>query len=183
MSSPSTVRRLVLNARSCTSVTFLLVALATADGAHAEDNPPIPERPGLFKALDGEWVMTGDVMGEPVTYRMNAGPTLSGAFTEMHMIDVAIPPGYEARVFLGYDQDTRTVIVHWLDSFGGKYSIPHGTGTLTDDSIQFVVPYPSGAFRDTFKYDPHESTWLFVIEAQQPDGSWQYFARYSVHRP
>ena len=160
-----------------------VAAMLSAGPAPAQDRPVVAERPASYRALDGEWIMTGDVMGAPVTYRMQAGPTLSGAFTEIHMIDVATPSEYEARVFLGYDQDTRTVIVHWLDSFGGKYSIPHGTGTLTDDSIQFVVPYPSGAFRDTFKYDPHESTWLFVIEAQQPDGSWQHFARYSVHRP
>ncbi len=44
-------------------------------------------------------------MGEPVTYRMVAGPTLQGAFTEIHMDDVQVPSQYEARVLIRYDAD------------------------------------------------------------------------------
>ena len=165
-------------------VTFLPLALLVASGiAGAQDHPTIPERPAALKALDGDWVMTGDVMGEPVTYRMHGGPTLQGAFTEIHMDDVQRPSQYEARVLIGYDADSRSVIAHWMDSFGAKYSIPHGTGSLDDHSIRFTIPYASGPFRDTFTYSADTDSWLFVLEAGQPDGSWKHFARYDVRRP
>jgi len=64
-----------------------------------------------------------------------------------------------------------------------KYSIPHGTGSVTDNSIQFTIPYKGGPFRDTFTYNPETNTWLFVLETSQPDGTWKHFARYSVRRP
>ncbi|HHN74226.1 MAG TPA: hypothetical protein ENK10_03275 [Acidobacteria bacterium] len=124
--------------------------------------------------------MTGDVMGKPVVYDMLAGPTLAGAFTEIHMIDAKQPPEYEARVFIGYDDESDSIIAHWMDSFGARYSIPHGTGTLTADTIRFVVPYADGPFRDTLIYDEKGGAWQFVIEASQGDGSWKHFARYSV---
>lgn len=77
--------------------------LMAAGALNAQEHPKIPDRPAVLKALDGEWVMSGDVMGEPVTYRMVAGPTLQGAFTEIHMNDVQVPSQYEARVLVGYD--------------------------------------------------------------------------------
>lgn len=127
--------------------------------------------------------MSGDVMGKPVTYRMTAGPTLQGAFTEIHMNDMQVPSEYEARVLIGYDTESKSVIAHWMDSFGAKYSIPHGTGSVTNNSIQFTIPYKAGPFRDTFTYDPDTNTWLFVLEASRPDGSWTHFARYNVRHP
>lgn len=159
-----------------------LVMLLTAGTLHAQDHPTIPERPATLKALDGDWVMSGDVMGKPVTYQMTARPTLQGAFTEIHMNDVQVPSEYEARVLIGYDAESNTIIAHWLDSFGAKYSIPHGTGGVTDNSIQFSIPYGSSTFRDTFTYNQETNTWLFVLEASKPDGTWKHFARYDVYR-
>jgi hypothetical protein len=135
-----------------------------------------------MKALDGNWIMSGDVMGKPVTYKMVASPTLQGAFTELHMKDVQVPSEYEARVFIGYDAESQAIIAHWLDSFGARYSIPHGTGSITGNTIQFIIPYEGGPFKDTLTYNPDTKTWLLVIEASQPDGTWKQFARYSVRR-
>jgi hypothetical protein len=157
--------------------------LLAAGTSGAQEHPRIAERPAALKALDGEWIMTGDVMGEPVTYRMAAGPTLQGAFTEIHMNDVQVPSQYEARVLVGHDVDGRSVIAHWMDSFGAKYSVPHGTGTASENTIQFIIPYEEGAFRDTFTYSPETDTWVFVLEAAQPDGKWKHFARYTARRP
>jgi hypothetical protein len=148
----------------------------------ADDHPTIPERQSLLKALDGQWLMSGDVMGKAVTYTMEAGPILQGAFTELHMDDVQVPSEYEARVVIGFDAESKTLIAHWMDSFGARYSIPHGTGHIMDNTIQFTIPYEGGAFRDTLTYNPDTKSWLFVIEAAKPDGSWQHFARYKIHR-
>lgn len=139
-------------------------------------------RPPLLKQLDGEWIMKGDVLGKPVEYLLVAGPTLRARFTELHMRDLAEPPQYEARVFLGVDAENGDLIAHWMDDFGARYSIPHGTGRIEGATLQFTFPYADGPFRDTFEFVPSNGTWSFRIEAGQPDGSWKHFARYEIRR-
>lgn len=139
-------------------------------------------RPALLRALDGSWRMSGDVMGKQVTYSMSAAASLQGTFTEMRMKDVQVPAQYEAVVFIGFDKASQTVISHWMDSHGAKYSIPHGSGQITGNSIQLLFPYQSGNFRNTMTYNSDSSSWTFVLESAQSDGSWKHFARYDVKR-
>ena len=139
-------------------------------------------RPDILRQLDGVWTMKGDVRGKPVTYRMVATPALQGTFTELRMKDAEVPARYEATVFLGYDAGTKTVIAHWMDSFGAKYSVPHGTGDTAGNVVTFTIPYPDGPFRNTWRFDPATSSWQFALEAAQADGSWKHFARYAVTR-
>lgn len=139
-------------------------------------------RPQILRALDGSWRMSGDVMGEPVTYSMSAASALQGSFTEMRMKDVQVPAQYEAVVFLGFDKASQTVLVHWMDSTGAKGSIPHGTGHITGNRIRILFPYQSGNFRNTMTYNADSASWTFVLESAQPDGSWKHFARYEVKR-
>ena len=98
------------------------------------------------------------------------------------MRDLAEPPQYEARVFLGVDAENGDLIAHWMDDFGARYSIPHGTGRIEGAILQFTFPYADGPFRDTFEFDPGNGSWNFRIEAGQPDGSWKHFARYEIRR-
>lgn len=156
-----------------------LTAVAPAVGVGADGASTVGS--DLLASLEGRWTMVGDVMGKPVRYDMEASPTLQGRFLEIHMNDVQVPSQYEARVFLGMDENGE-VIVHWLDSFGPRYSIPHGTGVVTDSTIVFTVPYASGPFRDTLLRDPVHGTWTFSIEAAQTDGTWAHFARYELTR-
>lgn len=139
-------------------------------------------RPEILHQLDGAWTMTGDVRGKPVTYRMVARPALHGTFTELRMQDVQVPAQYEAAVFVGYDAASKTIIAHWMDSFGAKYSVPHGSGDITGNVVTFTIPYPSGPFRNTWRFDPASATWQFALEAAQPDGSWKHFASYALRR-
>lgn len=139
-------------------------------------------RPDILKALDGRWTMTGDVMGKPVTYAMTASSVLESTFTEFHMSDVQVPSEYEARVFLGHDSDSGAIIVHWMDSFGAKYSVPHGMGKIVGNSIRFTIPYATGTFRDTLTYDPADRSWMLSIEAANPDETWKHFASYELRR-
>ena len=154
-----------------------LPALAWAQAPAAADSPA-----PLLRQLDGSWRMSGDVRGKPVAYRMTAAPALQGTFTALRMKDVQVPAQYEAVVYIGYDAASKTVIAHWMDSFGPKSSIPHGTGKIDGNTIQFIFPYPTGPFRNTWRYDPAAASWQFVLEAGQPDGTWKHFARYEVKR-
>lgn len=126
--------------------------------------------------------MAGDVRGKPVQYNVIAASALQGQFTEISMNDVQVPPQYEARIFIGFDSDSNQIIAHWMDSFGAQYSIPHGTGSISENMIEFIVPYLDSSFRDRFEYDPKGDSWTLGITAQQPDGTWKHFARYFFRR-
>jgi hypothetical protein len=136
----------------------------------------------LLDRLLGQWHMTGSVRGEPARYALEATRVLQRCFVELHMEDVNRPPAYEARVFIGVDSAAGQYIVHWLDRFGAAFSIPHGTGEARGDTIQFTVPYATGAFRDTFVYDRRTDAWDFRLEAADSAGGWRLFARYDVRR-
>jgi len=98
------------------------------------------------------------------------------------MIDVEVPPRYEAGVFIGLDPSSQAVYAHGMDSFGARFSVPHGQGEVSDSAVEFVVPYPTGAFRDRFVHDRDSDTWTLEITACQDDGSWKHFAKYLLRR-
>jgi hypothetical protein len=141
-----------------------------------ENHPPLMQKP------DGRWTATGDVTGEPVQYDVVAAPALQGQFTEISMNDVQVPSHYEARIFIGFDGESQQVIAHWMDNFGAAYFIPHGTGSMAGNVIEFIVPYPQSAFKDRFEYFPESDSWTLEITAQQPDGGWKHFAGYDFRR-
>jgi len=136
----------------------------------------------LLDHLVGQWQMTGTVRGRAATYSLDAARVLQGSFVELHMVDRAEPPAYEARVFIGVDTAGKRYIAHWLDRFGAAYSIPDATGSARGDTLELDFPYPSGAFRDTFAYDPRTDSWYFRLEAADSAGGWGLFADYQVLR-
>lgn len=140
------------------------------------------KRPAILQKLDGNWVVTGDVRGKPVQYNVITTPALQGKFTEISMNDVQVPSQYEARIFIGFDSDSNQIIAHWMDSFGAQYSIPHGTGSISENTIEFIVPYPDSPFKDRFEYSPEGDAWILEITAQQPNNTWKHFAKYSFRR-
>jgi len=60
------------------TIAGLLLFLA-AGSPRAQEHPTIAERSPVLRALDGKWIMSGDVMAKPVTYRMVARPALQGS--------------------------------------------------------------------------------------------------------
>jgi hypothetical protein len=137
----------------------------------------------LLDRLVGDWSMVGQVRGRPVTYTVAARRVLAGRYVELHMTDVNQPPQYEARVFVGADTVPGRVLVHWLDSFGAAFSVPHAAGAIVGDTLQFEFAYRSGPFRDTFIYHGPGRGWTFRLEAGDGRGGWRLFAAYDVRPP
>ncbi len=137
-------------------------------------------RPSILKQLDGEWIAKGKVMGNDVEYNLRVSPVLNFTFSELHMIDVSNPPQYEAMVFIGYDTTSKKIISHWLDSFGPTFSIPHGTGKIDNNTIEFTIPYADGTFRDRIILNEREKTWSLLIESFKDSTSWNTFAEYTI---
>jgi len=161
---------------------LLLAVLGLTTGATAQ--PPVPPNTAADRLLDrllGSWRLTGTVRGDSVTYHGVARRTLQDRFVELHLLDAATPPGYEARIAIGADTTRGGILAHWLDSFGAAYSVPAGSGSVRGDTLQFTIAYRDAPFRDTFVFTAG-GTWTLHIESRDPRGRWRTFARYDARR-
>jgi hypothetical protein len=168
--------------RRCRDVLIALPLVTAAVAASAAQSVPSPRRHPLLQRLVGTWRMTGQVRGRAVAYDLSADWVLADRFVELHMIDRASPPQYEARVFIGPDSVEGRILVHWMDSFGASASVPHGSGTAAADTLRFEFAYRDGPLRDTFTYRPADDSWIFRLESGDGRGGWQLFAEYTVRR-
>ncbi len=156
----------------------VLAVLALAPAVHAA----APQGTGYLAQLQGAWTMSGAVLGKPVTYSARGRWQLNGAWLEFAMTDLARPPAYEARLYLGYDGRAHDFIAHWLDRFGAAGARVVGTGTLEQRTLTIVFPYAQGTFRDTLTLDAPGDSGTLLLEQQAADGHWSSFAQYTLRR-
>ena len=145
--------------------------------------PPARPNPadGVLERLVGTWQLVGTVRGDSVRYRGEGRRLLQGRFVELHLEDRTSPPAYEARIAIGADTTPGRVLAHWLDNFGAAFSVPHGSGQVVGDTLQFGIVYRDGPFRDTFVF-ARDGSWTLHIESRDARGRWQTFARYAAVR-
>lgn len=160
---------------------LLFIVIAAAASAPLAGQTPA-STDSLLERFVGQWAMAGTVRGRAATYALDVSRVLQGKFVELHMTDVHLPPGYEARAFLGADTAGTGVIAHWLDNFGAAYSVPTATGAARGDTLVLNFPYATGAFRDTFVYDRTHDRWDMRLERADGSGGWTLFAQYEAHR-
>lgn len=128
----------------------------------------------LLEKLAGQWTLTGKIGERPVENNFTAQWVLNHQFLELNFADVATPPTYFAKVSIGYDCTTARYVAHWLDSFGGQFSIK-GTGEKKEETIEFVFEYPDGPFVNKFIYDSQQDTWHFHMTGKNAKGEWTVF--------
>jgi hypothetical protein len=161
----------------CTLALMLHPALALgaagAVDARSADN-------AYLDALQGDWDMSGTLLGKPVKYRAHGERVLQGGFLRLHMIDAAAAPSYEADLFLGYDARADDYIGHWLDRFGAAGARVAASGKRQGATLIIQFPYADGTFKDTFVYDSKSDSWTLLIESQAQDGHWSNFAQYGL---
>lgn len=134
----------------------------------------------FLDALQGDWTMAGTLGGKPVHYLADGRRVLQGSFLRLHMIDVQLPPKYEADVFIGFDAKANDFIAHWLDRFGAAGARVVARGERKGQQLVIVFPYAEGAFRDTFSWEPASRSWSLLPESQSADGTWSTFATYTL---
>jgi hypothetical protein len=125
--------------------------------------------------LAGDWELTRSIRGKTITNKVKAEWVLNHQFLQLHMIDVATPPGYEAIVLIGYSHADHEYIAHWTDVFGGKYSAM-GRGRLVGNSIEFVFQYDDGPFYNTFTWNADDRSWTFNMQNADKSGKRTPFA-------
>ena len=160
---------------------ILLPAMGAEHSALAKDARSADN--AYLDALQGDWDMTGTLLGKPVTYRARGQRVLQGGFLRLHMVDAADVPTYEADLFLGFDARADDYIGHWLDRFGAAGARVVASGKREGETLVIQFPYAEAAFKDTFVFDPNHDTWSLLIESQKPGGGWSLFATYNLVHP
>jgi hypothetical protein len=175
-----------MSSRSPISVRSALcaVALFVATGVQAARAADAPSADNAYlDGLQGEWQMTGTLLGKPVKYHARGERVLQGGFLRLHMIDLGAAPNYEAELFLGFDALAGDYVVHWLDRFGAAGARVVATGKRTGKTLVVLFPYAEGAFRNTYEFDPKSGSWSLIIESQAAGGAWSNFATYTLVHP
>ena len=162
-SRPGRLRRLRegLVAAGLVAATLVGGAAEAQQGARLDD--------ALLQKLEGRWDLVREVRGEVVRNTLEASWVLNHQFLQVHMLDTAKPPAYEALVLIGFDARTQEYVAHWTDSWGGEFAAV-GRGRRQGDAVEFRFEYPDGPFFNTFRWDATNGSWTFVGGNVDRDG-------------
>jgi hypothetical protein len=136
----------------------------------------------LLDHLVGHWVIARDIRGTRTQNTADVDWVLNHQFLHIRMRDTAIPPQYGAEIFIGYDNRSDRYVVHWLDTFGGRFSETLAYGRRSGTSITFVFEYPDAPFHNTFTWDAAASAWTSRMEQRDASGQWVTFANDTFRR-
>lgn len=127
--------------------------------------------------------MQGTFGDKSIKYDAVGKRVMGGAWLQIHIVDAAKPPQYQADVFLGYDDEAGDFIVHWLDRVGAKGARVVATGHRDGERLVIVFPYAAGTLRDTFLRDRSSDAWNVLVESQGKDGAWSPFGNIQLTHP
>jgi hypothetical protein len=154
---------------------FVLAALPAFAAEPGKDGRGIPFRDDLIAHLEGRWDLARTIGTRQDRNTVEAEWVLDHQFLKLRMKDVAVPPKYEADVYIGYSNTDKRYVAHWIDVFGGHYS-SRGIGVRDGDSIEFRFAYDEGPFFNTFTYDRAADAWTMKLENGTKDGKRTPFA-------
>lgn len=131
--------------------------------------------------LEGRWNLVREIRGEVVRNSLEARWVLNHQFLQLHMLDAATPPAYEALVTIGRDPKSGEYLAYWTDSWGAEYAAV-GRGRRVGDAVEFRFEYPDGPFFNTFRWEPAAKRWTFVGENVDAQGRRERFVTDTLTR-
>jgi hypothetical protein len=140
-------------------------------------------RDPLLDNMIGKWVLTGTIARKPTTHDVSVRWVLNHQFVEIHEVSRDKRDGssqYEAWVFLGWDSVQQRYVVHWIDVFGGGFSL-RGYAPKQENSIAIVFESGDGTFHTTFSFEPSTRNWSWAMDNEQ-GGKLREFARLKMIR-
>lgn len=158
-------------------VASLILVSSTASAQQSTFQDPLLDR------LIGKWVLQGTIDGKETTHDIVVEWVLDHEYVRLHEVsrenNAQGKAGYEAIVFIGWDESSSQYACLWLDSTGG--------GGLTDptigrakrsgDEIAFLFKGRDGSvFHTTFAYSKSNDTWQWLMDGEE-GGKLQPFAR------
>lgn len=158
---------------------LILTAVLLLSGASSAQTPAEWQDP-LVDRMAGTWKLEGQVMRREAHHEVHAEWVLNHQFLRMQERTAASAPAtenrYEAFWFLGYDPISEKYVLHLLDLFGGRFSESLGYGTRDGNQIHFVFEYGDGPFHTTYRWNPDNDTWEWLMDHKDKNGKWVPFA-------
>ena len=139
--------------------------------------PPQALKDPFLDNFAGDWKVTRKMgNGRTIESSVRGEWVLGHQFMELHYGTDDKAPEYEALVFIGFDDATKSYVCHWLDVFGGRYS-GVGRGKLDPNlvGIEFRFDSKEGALTNKFDFDSETKRWTSLIR-QEENGQWKTFA-------
>jgi len=166
-------------------VAGLLPGLSAPAFAQEPGAAPVP---AAVRALAGCWEGSGEVMGKPVTIRLEGGLVAENALfvLDARSLAVADPADrYAAHLVFGgrtrpaKPGDAPAIMGFWADSFGGDYTAT-GIGAARKNDFAIVYDYPDQKFINHWALEDGKLTW--TITAEDASLKEQKFAAYALTR-
>jgi hypothetical protein len=139
--------------------------------------PPPELKDPFLDNFVGDWSVARTMSnGRNVETTVHGKWVLKHQFIQLHYGWVGPEPKYEALVFIGFDEEGKSYVCHWLDIFGGHFS-GVGRGKLDPNllGIEFRFASKDGSLTNTFGFDPGAKSWTSRIR-QEENGDWKTFA-------
>lgn len=176
-----------MRSKSAAPGAFLLASFlfAAAPVARADDPALVRmEQAGdpFLQNLSGRWDLTRKIRGREERNTVSADLELARRFLQVHMLDAALPPKYEALVLIGYDDGANRYVAHWCDTYGAKLTAV-GYGKRPGNSVEFEFAFSDGPFYNTFTWHPESGGWSCLLENVGNDGKRVLFAEDTLRRP
>jgi hypothetical protein len=139
--------------------------------------PPSELKDAFLDNFVGEWSVARKMSnGRTIETSVRGEWVLKHQFIQLHYGAREKDPEYEALVFIGFDDVAKIYVCHWVDVFGGPYSLV-GRGKINDDkhAIEFRFDSKEGTITNRFTFDPETENWTSLIR-QEENGQWKTFA-------
>ena len=94
---------------------------------------------------------------------------------------VRASPGYEAMVFIGWDQASSEYVGAWLDTYGGMGQSTIGRSKRDGDEIHFLFKDKDSVFHTRFVCHPEAGNWEWRMDSEEK-GAKKPFARVKLTR-
>jgi hypothetical protein len=141
---------------------------------------PAEWKDALVNNLAGSWKLEGTVMGSNAHHDVQVDWVLNHQFLRIEEKTAASAPAterkYDSIWYLGYDPVSERYVLHLMDTFGARFSETLGYGIREGNQIKFVFEYPDGPFHNTYRWNPDQNSWQWLMEQKNKDGKWTPFA-------
>lgn len=163
-------------------IAVLLIVLATAATAQQA-----PLTSPLLDHMTGHWVLRGEIAGKPTTHDIEADWVIQHHYVRLHEVSREKndrgQPQYEALVFVGFTEASKTYSCVWLDVYGGTAIESIGVAEPRDNQLLFVFKDAKGdiTLRNDMTYNPSKDAWDWRID-NISNGAAKPFARVELTR-
>lgn len=164
--------------------TLTLLGLLTLSAVAISAQTPSLQDP-LLDRMVGKWVLQGTIGGSATTHDVDVDWVLGHQYIRLHEVSRERTdkgqPAYEAIVFIGWDESSRTYACLWLDSTGGGglSAQTFGHAKRGADELAFVFKTHESVFHTTFVYDKATATWRWLMDDERA-GKFEPFARVTL---